>query len=247
MKHKNIFRFLGTTNSFVNRLLGIEDEQMLKDVNGLNGPNKDFGPINPMHGQAIPHDTLIVHDVSTSFSWKDCKPSRMGASKLAIEEYIIQRAAISTDDRIGLVSFNTHGRTVLPFTSISQQHLIIKRLKSLRAGGGTNITAGLKEAKVLFSCDLLREGQYRLRKLLLTTDGQGGHPLKIAKELKSNGILIEVIGVGGSHSEVNENLLRKVATTDDTGTHYRHIYDTEQLVAHYQELATGLVWRNSDK
>ncbi len=235
MKNRGVFKLLGSTNKFFNSCFGIKGE-----------PEIMFGSSNPLNSESIPHDTICVKDVSGSMSRQDCKPSRLEASKMATEEYVRQKAVISPDDRIAIVSFTTQAKTVLPFTSVRETEFIVEQLKSLKAGGGTDIAEGLEEAKALLCSDpLISYQNQRLISLLVLTDGQGGHPINIAKELKKKGVLIEVIGIGGSRSEVNETLLRKVATTDINGfTHYRFIYETVQLTTHYQQLATGIVWRN---
>lgn len=248
MKERNLFKFLEGTEGFFNRLLGIEDKHASAELNGLKLPYSNLSSIDQAYLASIPRYTIGVNDVSGSMGCKDCKPSRLGASKLAVEEYLKQRVAICPEDRIALVSFNSWGKTILPFTSIRQSPLIIEQLTSLKAGGGTDIKAGLKEVKALLSRSSFFNDLQSIIMILLLTDGQGGHPVRLAEELKSYGVLIEVIGVGGNHSEVNETLLRKIATTDPNGiNHYRFIYDTDQLVAHYSQLASGLVWRNGNK
>jgi hypothetical protein len=55
---------------------------------------------------------------------------------------------------------------------------------------------------------------------------------------------MEIIGIGGDTSQVQEQLLRQVATTDANGfVHYWFFRDTDGLVAHYENLASGLVYR----
>jgi hypothetical protein len=52
------------------------------------------------------------------------------------------------------------------------------------------------------------------------------------------------MGFGGDPAAVDEGLLRKVATTDASGfAHYWFFRDTDGLVAHYEDLATGIVFR----
>ena len=73
--------------------------------------------------------------------------------------------------------------------------------------------------------------------------------MKVANELKGQlQVLVEVIGIGGHSSAVNEHLLRRIATTDPDGfTHYCFIRDSASLIAHYSELATGIVWKGKDR
>jgi Mg-chelatase subunit ChlD len=177
--------------------------------------------------------------------WTDCVPSRLDASKKATEAYIRRRAALSAGDRIGIVTFNKYGRVVLPLTEITRLDEILLCLASLRVAGDTDIAEGLKAANSLFAQDVALYPQVaRYRRILILTDGRGGRPLSWATHLKNAGVLIEVIGVGGATSAVGEALCRKVATTDSNGVvHYWFSRDTNGLVAHYENLASGLIFR----
>ncbi|OHB49692.1 MAG: hypothetical protein A2Y10_05920 [Planctomycetes bacterium GWF2_41_51] len=190
-------------------------------------------------------DTLCIHDISGSMSWTDCQPSRLGASVKAAEAFAYKRYSCSPDDRIGLISFNDTAEIVLELTPIKQIELVKKHLKQLKATGGTDIAEGLKDAEKIFAGSYCGEIQ-RLKRILLLTDGHGGNPVTIAKRLKNQTVLIEVIGIGGDPSAVNEELLRKVATTDLNGfTHYWFFRDTQSLVSHYEKLATGIVFKGN--
>lgn len=194
-----------------------------------------------------PMDTVFVHDASTSMATKDCYPSRLKASNNAAVKYVDKRAEISPDDRISLISFNTVAVVHSPLAPISDRRIFFESLRYLKARGGTHIASGLWAARRVFMEDIpTGQTQDRIRRIVLLTDGHGGDATAIAYELKGCGILIEVIGVGGDPSVVNEDLLRRVATTDSTGfTHYWFINNSQQLIDHYQQLATGIVWRGN--
>jgi len=196
-------------------------------------------------GRLLPHDTLCVQDVSGSMSWTDCVPSRLEASRKAAEAYIRRRAALSPGDRVGVVTFNNYGRVVLPLTEVTRMDAILLCLSSLRAAGGTDIAAGLKAANSLFAQDVaLYPTLARYRRILLLTDGHGGDPLPWATHLKNACVLLDVVGVAQKNEDVDEKLLRRVATTDANGfVHYRFFRDTDSLVAHYENLASGLIYR----
>lgn len=200
-----------------------------------------------INSAARPMDTVFVHDVSTSMATKDCRLSRLKASNNAAVEYVETRAEISPDDRISLIAFNTFAVVHVPLTSISGRRIFFESLRNLKARGGTHIASGLMAARRLFMEDTMTgQTQDRIRRIVLLTDGHGGDATAIAYELKGCGILIEVIGVGGDPSVINEEMLRKVATTDTDGfTHYWFINDSQQLISHYQQLATGIVWRGN--
>ncbi len=99
--------------------------------------------------------------------------------------------------------------------------------------GGTDITAGLEVARDNFEWQ--RGGV--VRRIILLTDGQGGNPLWTADDLKSHGVIIDVIGVGKNPSVVNEKLLRKVASVIQGESRYRFIKNAKGLVEHYTTLS----------
>ena len=225
----------------------------------LKLPNRKDGIESPLYNPidlsdtqnwaSVLNDTVLIFDVSSSMRHKDCQPSRLEASKKAAETYIRRREILFLDDRVAIVTFNDLARVVLPLTELHRLNEILHQLRKITAAGWTDIAEGLKAAMNTFSKDLLDNPQLsRLRRILLLTDGRGGSPLKLANQLKNEGILIEVIGVGGDPSAVDEELLRKVATTDPyCFTHYCFFRDTNSLVAHYEDLATGIVFRRDEK
>lgn len=246
MKPHKILRLLGQADTALQRCLGIRTQGPDPFVILKKPPNHHTGSLEP-HQLSDTRDTAFVNDVSGSMDERDCHPSRLGASKKAAQEYVWQRVGISPQDRIALVSFSDNAKVVLPLTEIGQANAIIKAIKKLKIYGGTDIAQGLKAAREVLlnglSTDSTRHA--RNKHILMLTDGRGGHPIGLAKELKDQHVLIEVIGVGGDTSAVNEELLRKVATTDAHGfTHYWFINDTDCLVNHYRELATGIVMRD---
>ena len=248
MKAYNIFKFLGQADNALRRSLGVVPQRQ-EPSRGPAGREKHYiDSLDTLDRVYGPCDTACVNDKSFSMSTNDCRPSRIEASKRAAQQYIMRRAESSPQDRIALVSFSEYAQVVLPLTNICDTATITKALKGLHAGGGTDINEGLEAAERILFEDRSRDVQDdRLKRILLLTDGHGGHPVRTARKLKSYGVLIEVIGIGGDPSAVNEKLLRKVATTDSYGTHYWFFRDTDSLVAHYDNLATGIVFRGHDR
>lgn len=244
MKAKKILRWLGQADQAIQSWLEIPGQP--QGINISQEPCDSAAPLGQPHLNCGPTDTVLVNDVSGSMGNTDCQPSRLEASKQAAQEYVRQRVQRTPGDRIAVVAFSDFGEVILPLTTITRLDFITQGIKKLKVGGGTDLGAGLREAEKIH----LPEGKIALsaadrnQQILLQTDGHGGNPIRIAKRLKEHGVLIEVIGVGGDPSAVNEDLLRKVATTDASGiTHYRFIHDAEQLVNHYRQLATGIVMR----
>ena len=193
-------------------------------------------------GAGQPRDTIQILDISISMDCSDYRPTRLAGGIQAATEYISSRAAQSTEDRIAVVTFDTNARIVLPLTPVGEQKNIVAVIRRLKLGGGTDIAEGLQAAIRIFREEPRSD---RLRQIILLTDGHGGNPISKAAELKERyGAVINVVGIGGTRESVEESLLRKVATTDPDGSnHYRFISDSATLKQHYQQLATGLVWR----
>ena len=190
--------------------------------------------------RCIPRDTVNVLDVSGSMGGFDYPPTRLDGGIKASIEYVDVRIEQSPNDRVAVVSFNSTARIVLSLTPITSKEKIISAIRNLTAGGGTDIAEGLKAAAEIFEAE---PQSNRQRHIIVLTDGHGGRPLKIAGKLKTEyGAVINVVGIAASCGDVNESLLRKVATTDPDGfCHYRFIKDAEALSQHYRQLATGIV------
>ena len=80
-----------------------------------------------------------------------------------------------------------------------------------------------------------------LKRIIMLTDGehnQGGCPLAIASRLKKAGVIIDCIGIGGSPADVDEALLKQIASQNPDGSvRYCFIGDQQQLLRKYQTLA----------
>jgi len=172
----------------------------------------------------------------------DFRPSRLDGAIQAGVANATTCAQERPGDRIAIVSFSERARVALALTPVTRSKKILKAFRRLTLDGGTDLAQGLKAAAKLFEN---QPRTHRRRSVILLTDGQGGEPLDVAAQLKKKlGVVIDVVGIGGSHSAVNEDLLREVATTDSDGfCHYRFIKDSEALSEHYKQLAQGLVWR----
>ena len=105
-------------------------------------------------------DIVLCVDISGSMRYQHkLAYARLAAAGLA-------RAAMENGDRVGVVTFDNFGRTVMPLTSQSQE--IIDYISNINAGGNTNIGDGIKCATEL----LLREPKHHQKHTVLITDGQ---------------------------------------------------------------------------
>lgn len=80
-----------------------------------------------------------------------------------------------------------------------------------------------------------------IKRIILLSDGQhngGGFPTRVAQRLKDSGIIIECIGIAGCPDEVDEKMLKAIASRDGQGHPlYSFIGDTHQLVEKYKSMA----------
>ncbi|MCF7955175.1 MAG: VWA domain-containing protein [Phycisphaerae bacterium] len=215
------------------QICGIE---FSKDISGM-----PLNP-NPMRVYSATLLVFIIIDRSISMLESDYPPSRLKAAKRAAKDFVTTLKSHNDMAFVAVISFGETASVVLPPTSIEYEKQILKKINSIDIEGGTDTAKGLKEADSILS-------QYHNRSLksqvILLTDGHGGRPTKVAEKLKFEyGTIIDVVGIGGNQKDVNEVLLKKVATTDVDGTnHYRFIKDQAALSQHYHQLATGLAWK----
>lgn len=91
-----------------------------------------------------------------------------------------------------------------------------------------------------YPADEKRSNSY-LRRIHLLSDGEhlhGTSPLPIATALKSAGVIIDCIGIGGTPADVDEAMLKAIASRNPDGSiRYSFIGDKQQLIQKYQTLA----------
>jgi len=179
--------------------------------------------------------TIFAQDISGSMNWPyDERYTKLQAGQRAVMSMVLEKGRLDPDDQIGLVAFDDKAKKILDLCPIvSHKHQILEAIQSLGIEGGTDINEGLKLAHEMF--DWARPDV--VRRIVLLTDGQGGHPLPTAEDLKSRGVVIDVRGVGDSPQNVDEKLLRKVASVVEGEVRYRFIKDSRALVDDYTRLA----------
>jgi hypothetical protein len=86
----------------------------------------------------------------------------------------------------------------------------------------------------------------KLLRIVLLTDGEHNtvlSPVGLAQKLKEAGVVIDCIGIGGSPANVDEKLLKNIASKNKDGSvRYCFIGDKEQLIQKYRQLANRLRW-----
>lgn len=179
---------------------------------------------------------VLVNDVSPSMEEDyDGTMIKLDASIRASVNLILNKHHIDPDDQIALVTFHEKATLDMPLTPTRHGKCeMIRRVQSLRTrGAGTSLQAGLECAEKALDWS----SSNVVRRIIMLTDGHSGNPAKIAADLKSQGVVIDVIGVGKSPRKVNEKVLRQIASTVEGELRYRFIRDQATLVAHYTGLA----------
>ena len=180
------------------------------------------------------HVVFVIDKSGSMAELYDGGMTKMEAAKRANITMLIEKWRIDPDDEAGVVAFDGHGQTLTGLLPLrSQKRQVIEAIQSLTPSNGTDINDALKTADGTF--DWNRSDV--VRRIVLLTDGHGGHPIRTADDLKKRGLIIDVIGVGPDPTAVDEKLLRKVASVIEGEIRYRFIKDQQTLVAHYTQLA----------
>ena len=185
-------------------------------------------------------ETLIALDISNSMLAQDVAPSRLDKSKMLVENLVDH----FTNDKIGLVVFAGEAYVQLPITSdyVSAKMFLQNTDPSLIATQGTDIAEAIRLSMNSFTQDK-KVG----KAIILITDGedhQGGAE-EAAKEAKSKGIKVFILGIGSTKgapiplgngdylkdrqgqtvmTAVNEDMCKRVAAAG-SGT-YIHVDNT---------------------
>lgn len=181
--------------------------------------------------------TSLCLDISTSMRqlYSGSKTKLEAAAKSSIA-WVLDKAQRDALDEIALVTFRSRAWVEMPMSPIHKcKTEFIEAIEALRPDNGTDLNAGLAAAWNSF--DWSRQDV--TRRILMLTDGHGGDPLKTAEELKSRGVVIDVIGVGANkdHTAVDEELLRQIASVTNGEVHYQFITDQETLTKTFLDLA----------
>jgi len=164
----------------------------------------------------------------------DWAPSRKRGAQDAAIAFAKERARTAPSDELAVVGFADAARVACGLTEVRRLSQIIEAVNGLRGvGGSTNVTAGLEAV-----AKLLRNR--RSSEVVLLSDGfhnWGGDPLTTAASLKQCGCTIHTVGIGGDPRAVDEELLKRIASTDADGRPlYRFIGDKDGLVRHFAAL-----------
>jgi uncharacterized protein YegL len=196
------------------------------------------GTILPASTPGFSEQLVFAIDVSGSMAGTyDQRYIKLDAAKRATISLVLEKARVNPQDQLALVSFDEQAQVELPLTTMATgKTQMIQVIQALQIRGGTDINEGLKTAGSLL--DLANTTTKK--RIILLTDGQGGHPLRTAENLKSQGVILECIGIGENSGSVDEALLRKVASNTNGECHYRFITDQRTLIDHVTRLGGNM-------
>ncbi len=205
----------------------------------LNDPLDQPGPRGslPAPSRSSAPIAVLVIDASPSMDCTDWKPSRLRAAKDAARAYIARLKRDAPGARVAVVAYSQRARTVCPLTPVERSDYLSKRIGGITTRSATNIAAGLDAARSIVA------GAGTNHQVVLLTDGEhnfGPKPHDVARTLRRIAVL-ETVGIGGSPADVDEKLLKAIASAHPDGRkRYRWIGDQEELVAHFEKLAGRL-------
>jgi len=222
---------------------------------------------NNTQSNAASEILITLIDLSPSMDCDDWKPTRKVGAITANKELIKIKLKSHSQDRMGIIGFGDNARLLHAPVCISEGIQGLQRaLNNPDGSGGTNFTAALKLAEKCFTgkvnqpvsnfftkmmSEIFIEPENRkppvakddgsLKRIIMLTDGEHNgsvSPLAIASRLKNEGVIIDCIGIGGRPADVDEKLLKQIASKNSDGSiRYCVIGDQQQLLRKYQSLA----------
>ena len=208
---------------------------------------------------------MLLIDLSPSMDEEDWPPSRKAGALKANRELIEAKAKQHPDDHVGLIRFWRAAEILHEPVSLRTGLSDLRHaLQDPPGGFGTNFTKALELAEtcllsspkggkksfssvlasVLFETNSHEHGPQpteALKRIVLLSDGEhntGASPVPVAARLKKTGVVIDCIGIGGSPEDVDEELLKEIASRNSDGSiRYCFIGDHQELIQKYQHLA----------
>ncbi|HOX08885.1 MAG TPA: vWA domain-containing protein [Planctomycetota bacterium] len=215
----------------------------------------------------------MLLDVSGSMESPDWPPTRLGAAQESATALLNVKRASHPQDHVAVVSYSDSAKVVhRPAEVGAEYRSLAAAISRLESEGGTNIESGLEmvERSIksggaigstfrglgwLARLNLFEEearptpigaGAAVTHRLVVLSDGQDvlDAPPPVAGRLKARAVTIDTIGIGGSPEDVNEDLLKAIASVGPDGQpRYCFIGQKngkQRLVAKFEQLGRHL-------
>lgn len=182
--------------------------------------------------QRQPASLTFVIDTSGSMSMEDRLETVKDALRLLVRH-------LDRDDRVGIVTFGSDARIILPTTSIDHERDILDAIESLQPGGSTNLEAGLRLGYDLARRWLTEDG---IDRVVLASDGVANVGLTDAEGIlggirRDAAAGIELVSVGVGMGNYNDALLEQLA--DDGDGFYAYVNSRDEARRLFSEDLTG--------
>ena len=195
--------------------------------------------------------SLCVIDCSGSMIENDYPPTRLEAAKSACLELVQVTAKQRPNDLVGIIGFDSDADLVVPLTPVTNTHAFHAGIQPLQPGYTTDFANALELASQVFAAQpnsaqprsnfLRRQQPKHNRRIIFLSNGHHngrGTPLSAVSMLKSSGIVIECLGIGGTPQDVDERLMKLIASTGPNGKPmYRFINDRKALLQEFRKKA----------
>ena len=169
-------------------------------------------------------DALLMFaliDTSGSMDGPCDNQTRLGVGKQSFKTAALLAARNTPNAKMGVIAFDHEARVIIEPVSIAQNSQVLcQSIDTMQASGGTRLDSALKQAALQFE----RNQDRTMRSDLILTDGHsGGDVEQAATRLHQLGVQVFVTAVGNQPSDVNEELLRSIASVVDGNTAYRFV------------------------
>ena len=193
-------------------------------------PLEEILPINMQNKDEVRRSTLtLVYVIDRSNSMSETSG---GTSKLELAKEAVLRSIdlLLPTDKVGVVVFDDSASWASPIMEVSSKDLILNAVGSIRAGGGTDILAGVRAVSRYLPGD-----DSEVKHVILLTDGgasAAGIPELVDGMHQDDGITLTSIGVGSNAAPFLEDLARK------GGGRYYHVTDFSTIPNIFTEETT---------
>jgi Mg-chelatase subunit ChlD len=181
----------------------------------------------PASGRPSTH-TWFLFDISSSMGGAyDGAANKIEGAKRAATTFIVESSS-RPGDAAGIIAFNAYATVHAPMSVLPEgRPVLLRSLRTLRPEGSTDLRAAIECAeRELRAIATGADGQ-----IIVLTDGHSSDPSVCAERVKATGVRIHCVGIGERPSDVDEAVLRRVASVIDGVTQYTFAKDMAMLNA----------------
>jgi len=181
----------------------------------------------------MPINISVVLDTSHSMSYR----GKIDYAKKALE-YII--GSLDKDDIFSLVLYDDEASVAIPPTKAKEKDPLVRLVRSIKPGGGTNLSAGISAGYKLIEKNYHQE---RINRMLLLSDGlanagitEPSELLRYIRNRTEKNISISTFGLG---DYFNEKLMTAIA--EYGRANYYYIDDSERIPIIFKNELSGML------